>query len=160
VEVPPPVEEKPAQAENKQTPSPVAQDVKPPSYEAQVAPVDKPKEAKTANSGGACGTVGGQCSGDLTFYEAGQGACGWINNGYTEDVFALGAGMMGEQSNGNPYCGRSATVYVGDKSVKVKLVDKCMDCKGQSIDLSYHAIDQIMNRDIGRMHDIKWHFND
>lgn len=36
--------------------------------------------------------------------------------------------MMGTQSNGNPYCGRSATVYVDDKSVVVKLVDKCMGC--------------------------------
>ena len=36
--------------------------------------------------------------------------------------------MMGTQSNGNPFCGRSATVYVDGKSVVVKLVDKCMGC--------------------------------
>jgi hypothetical protein len=160
VEVPPPVEENPAKAENNQPAPPVVQDSQPPSYGAQVAPADKPKEANTANSGGACGTVGGQCSGELTFFEAGRGACGWINDGETEDVFALAHEMMGTQSNGNPYCGRTATVTVGDKSVKVKLVDKCMGCKGQDIDLSHHAIDQLMPRETGRLYGIKWHFND
>ncbi len=92
VEVPPPVEENPAKAENNQPAPPVVQDSQPPSYGAQVAPADKPKEASTANSGGACGTVGGQCSGELTFFEAGRGACGWINDGETEDVFALAHG--------------------------------------------------------------------
>ena len=47
----------------------------------------------TASSGGACGEVGGECSGDITFYEAGLGACGWNNDGATEDVFALAHGM-------------------------------------------------------------------
>ena len=35
---------------------------------------------------------------------------------------------MGEQSNGNPYCGRTATITANGKSVVAKLVDKCMGC--------------------------------
>lgn len=49
-------------------------------------------QAKDGSSG-ACGTVGGHCLGDITYYDAGLGACGWTNNGYTEDVFALAHGM-------------------------------------------------------------------
>ena len=35
---------------------------------------------------------------------------------------------MGTQSNGNPYCGRMATVYYNNREVQVELVDKCMGC--------------------------------
>jgi len=39
------------------------------------------------------------------------------------------SGMMGEQSNGNPFCGRMAMIKVPGKApVKAKLVDKCMGC--------------------------------
>lgn len=56
------------------------------------APVAK-YSPPSASSGGACGTVGGQCVGDITFYETGLGACGWTNDGNSEDVFALAHGM-------------------------------------------------------------------
>ena len=37
--------------------------------------------------------------------------------------------MMGEQSNGNPFCGRMAKIKVpGKPVVSAKLVDKCMGC--------------------------------
>lgn len=37
--------------------------------------------------------------------------------------------MMGEQSNGNPFCGRMATIKVAGKPpIVAKLVDKCMGC--------------------------------
>lgn len=125
------------------------------SFDNQVpAPSVTPKAepVPAASGGGACGEVGGKCSGDLTFYEAGLGACGDTNNGNTEAVFALAhgmlkanspiatakndwrliaflkLGMMGTQSNGNPYCGRTATITANGKSVVAKLVDKCMGC--------------------------------
>lgn len=56
-------------------------------------PKETPPQEAPPSSGGDCGTVGGQCSGDLTFYEAGLGACGDTNNGETDDVFALAHGM-------------------------------------------------------------------
>jgi hypothetical protein len=48
------------------------------------------------------------------------------------------AGMMGDQSNGNPYCGRLATITLYGKTAAGKLVDKCPACDGQFIDLSDH----------------------
>jgi len=88
--------------------------------------------------------------------------------------------MMGEQSNGNPFCGRMATIKVAGKApVTAKLVDKCMGCvsvilahvfvpsdlsankelqEGQSIDLSNHLFDQLCDEAKGRLHDIEWSF--
>ena len=59
-------------------------------------PAPSPSQSSSAgsgSSGGSCGTVGGQCVGDITYYEAGLGACGWTNDGSSEDVFALAHGM-------------------------------------------------------------------
>ena len=85
---------------------------------------------------------------------------------------------MGEQSNGNPFCGRMATIKVpGKPEVTAKLVDKCMGCvscpgylnllqkvlintgqEGESIDLSNHLFDQLCDEATGRLHNVEWHF--
>ena len=70
--------------------------------------------------------------GEGTFYDVGLGSCGFTNsNG--EMVAALAVADMGEQSNGNPNCGR--TICVNGK-VEVKAVDKCMGCVAGDVDLS------------------------
>jgi len=68
--------------------------------------------------------------------------------------------MMGTQSNGNPYCGRMATITLNGKSATGKLVDKCGACQGQSIDLSDHLF-AALGADVstGRYHNIEWHFS-
>ena len=67
--------------------------------------------------------------------------------------------MMGGQSNGNPYCGRMATITLDGKSVQGKLVDKCGACEGQSIDLSDHLFAALgASTTVGRYHDVKWSF--
>lgn len=117
-------------------------------------------EQKTGGS-----STGGQCSsdapckGDITHYdtedqkpgqEPAKGACGWVNNGKVEDVIALPHEMMGFQSNGNPFCGRTVMISYGGKTASAKVVDKCMGCKGQSIDLSMHLFGQLEILDVGR----------
>ncbi|KAL8731305.1 MAG: hypothetical protein Q9166_003529 [cf. Caloplaca sp. 2 TL-2023] len=122
----------------------------------------KSNEKDNANSGSTanCGKVGMPCSGDITFYDTGLGACGWTNDGTTENVFALAHGMMGEQSNGNPFCGRSAEVTLDGKTVVGKLVDKCGGCEGQSIDLGHKMFQALAAEARGRVSDVKWHFID
>lgn len=47
------------------------------------------------SSGGACGTIGGQCTGDATFYDVSPNdytACGTHVDGLKEDIFAIAAG--------------------------------------------------------------------
>ena len=63
-----------------------------------------------ASGSGACGQIGGACSGDITVYDttagltfevfqkSGFGACGWLNNGTYENVFALAHGESFIQS--------------------------------------------------------------
>ncbi|KAI4275839.1 MAG: hypothetical protein LQ337_002890 [Flavoplaca oasis] len=128
---------------------------------APVAPA-KSKEDVSVESGSTanCGEVGQPCSGEITFYDTGLGACGTTDDGLSENVFALAHGMMGEQSNGNPFCGRRAEVTLDGKTVVGKLVDKCMGCKGQDIDLSHKMFQALANEDRGRIADVKWKFID
>lgn len=118
--------------------------------------VETPKPSEPAP---APTTNGGQYSGELTFYDTGLGACGWVNDGTVENVVALAHGFMGTQSNGNPYCGRMIEVFHGGKSVKAKVVDKCMGCSGMDIDLSPVAFGQVADYSEGRV-DCTWSFID
>jgi hypothetical protein len=66
---------------------------------------------------------------------------------------------MGTLSNNNPYCGRMVTITYGTQSIVAKVVDKCMGCDGDAIDLSYFAWDSLgINRDLGRVTG-NWYFN-
>lgn len=116
-------------------------------------------EASAATSGysGVCGP-GSPCSGDITYYEAGLGACGDYSNGNTTRVIALPVGMMGAQSNGNPFCGMTVTINRNGKSTVATVVDKCMGCVGNSIDLSNLAFEDLADFALGRTQ-ATWHFN-
>jgi len=66
--------------------------------------------------------------------------------------------MMGSQSNGNPYCGQTITVSLNGNSIQATVVDKCMGCEGDSIDLSTHAFSQLADESVGRT-EASWYFN-
>lgn len=110
----------------------------------------------SGSSSGECSS-GSTCKGDITYYDAGLGACGWTNDS-SENVVALPHGLMGAQSNGNPYCGKTITVKYGGKTVTAKVVDKCMGCVGYDIDLSNAAFDGLANEAVGRTK-AEWWFN-
>jgi hypothetical protein len=113
--------------------------------------------ASTASGG--CSN-GSPCEGDITYYEAGLGACGTTNDGNTEKVVALPHGLMGTQSNGNPYCGKTITIKCTrtGKTTTATVVDKCMGCTGYSIDLSNAAFLELDTLDVGRTK-ATWWFN-
>lgn len=98
------------------------------------------------------------CSGDITYYTAGLGACGLTTDGDSEAVIALPYEMMGTQSNGNPYCGQTVTISYGGKTTQATVVDKCMGCTGNSIDLSVMAFNTLADEAIGRAQ-ADWWFN-
>ncbi|KAL8711315.1 MAG: hypothetical protein Q9220_004212 [cf. Caloplaca sp. 1 TL-2023] len=141
-----------------QAPSPPAPSPQPPSSPAPIAQANT--NINTGGSTANCGKVGMPCSGDITFYDTGLGACGWTNDGTTENVFALAHEMMGDQSNGNPFCGRQAEISLNGKTVTGKLVDKCGGCGGQSIDLSHKLFQALASEDKGRIGDVSWKFID
>ena len=98
------------------------------------------------------------CLGDITYYEAGLGACGETTDGSVEKVIALPFGLMGAQSNGNPYCGKTVTIKKGSKTTTATVVDKCMGCIGNSIDLSNAAFLELAELSVGRT-TAEWWFN-
>jgi hypothetical protein len=94
----------------------------------------------------------------MTYYTAGPGACGWTNDGDVQNVVALPHGLMGTQSNGNPYCGLFITIQciATGKNTTAKIVDKCMGCDGYSIDLSNAAFLDLDDLSVGRTPAIWW----
>lgn len=115
----------------------------------------------SSSSGGSTGGVcssGSPCEGDITYYEAGLGACGETTDGSVDKVIALPVGLMGSQSNGNPYCGKTVTIKKGSKTTTATVVDKCMGCEGNSIDLSNAAFLELAEFDVGRT-TATWWFN-
>jgi len=115
--------------------------------------------SSSGSSSGECSS-GSPCTGDITYYAAGLGACGSTNDGDTENVVALPHGLMGTQSNGNPYCGKTITVKCSatGKTTTATVVDKCMGCEGYSIDLSNAAFLELDDLSVGRT-TAEWWFN-
>jgi hypothetical protein len=110
------------------------------------------------SSNGECNS-GSPCSGDITFYEAGLGACGETTDGSVDKVVALPHEFMGTQSNGNPFCGKTVTINYKGATVQATVVDKCMGCVGRDLDLSNAAFDGLgIPQSVGRT-TADWYFN-
>ncbi|KAI9867166.1 MAG: hypothetical protein M1813_009444 [Trichoglossum hirsutum] len=129
----------------------------PPAPPAPSSPAPSPSGPGSGSSGGECSS-GSPCAGDMTFYDAGLGSCGVENDGSTENVVALPHDLMGEQSNGNPYCGKTITIEYKGKKTTAVVKDKCMGCTGKSIDLSRKAFNELADPDAGRV-PCNWWFN-
>ncbi|ELR05667.1 hypothetical protein VC83_08585 [Pseudogymnoascus destructans] len=138
------------------TPAAVAAPAAPAAVNNPVAP---PAVVSTGGSSNGECSSGSPCSGDITFYEAGLGACGETTNGSTDKVVALPHEFMGTQSNGNPFCGKTVTINHKGATVQAKVVDKCMGCVGRDLDLSNAAFDGLgIAQSVGRT-TADWYFN-
>jgi hypothetical protein len=125
-----------------------------------VAPAATTASSSLGLSSSSTCSSGSPCTGDLTFYQAGLGACGLTTNGDKEMVIALPHDLMGTQSNDNPYCSKTVTISYKGTSITAKVVDKCMGCTGYSIDLSNLAFSSLrISFNQGRVTSI-WYFND
>lgn len=115
----------------------------------------------SASDSNSCMGTGAACVGDITHYDGGLGACGWNVNTATDMQIALPYAFMGEQSNGNPYCGKSLTIKnpTTGQTVQATVGDKCMGCTGRSIDLTNALFNAIGNGCDGRCSGFQWWFN-
>jgi hypothetical protein len=98
-----------------------------------------PQSTQVSNAGGGASSDnahGTQHTGDLTYYALGMGACGWDDSGkdQTENIVAISYAVMGEQSNGNPMCGKTISISYGGKTITATIRDKCMGCAPDDID--------------------------
>ena len=123
------------------------------------APASATPASSPSTSGGTCSSES-PCSGDITYYQAGLGACGITSDGDEDLVIALPWELMGTQSNGNPYCGKTVTIERDGVSIVATVVDKCMGCIGYSIDLSNLAFSSLgVAFAVGRT-TADWYFNE
>ncbi|RHZ82889.1 hypothetical protein Glove_103g76 [Diversispora epigaea] len=93
--------------------------------------------------------------GDITFYNLGLGACGTVNSDSELACAIPGSQFDQFTPNGNPNmnakCGTFVKVTRGNKSVVVKVVDRCAGCKFGDIDLSPAAFNQLADPAEGRV---------
>ncbi|KAL3468263.1 hypothetical protein BJX64DRAFT_342 [Aspergillus heterothallicus] len=129
------------------------------------APEPEPKPETTSSttgsgsssgSGGPC-SAGSPCVGQVTFYDtatsmSAPSSCGYVNDGSTENVIALPVGIMQDSD-----CGRTVVIKYNGKTTKGTVVDKCMGCDNQSIDLSRHFFSLLASFDAGRLHGVEWY---
>lgn len=111
------------------------------------------------STGGPCEGSGSGCSGDATHWDGGLGACGWNVNTASDMQIALPVGLMGSQSNGNPYCGRSVSIKGTNGIVSATVGDKCMGCTGDSIDMTDALFAAALPDGDGRVKNVEWWFN-
>jgi hypothetical protein len=142
-----------------EVPAYVAPVYTPPAETSAAAAPAASSPSSSGSSGGTCSS-GSPCQGDITYYEAGLGACGLTNDGTTDKVVALPHVLMGPLSNTNPYCGKTITIKCSStgKTTTATVVDKCMGCNDHAIDLSNAAFLDLDELAIGRTN-ATWWFN-
>lgn len=108
-------------------------------------------------------TNAGIFTGDLTYYSPGPGygACGYQNTS-TEAICAVShiiwdAALTGSNPNANPLCGKRIRItrfdesVGGNRSVDVEVVDRCVGCKANDLDLSLAMFTSLADESLGRV---------
>lgn len=101
---------------------------------------------------GLAATPASAATGDATFYDVGLGACGKTNKN-SDLVVAISALRFTLGLS----CGRKIKVTRASKSVTVTVVDRCVDCRLNDIDLSPGAFNKIAKLEEGRVK-VNWQF--
>ncbi|KKZ65053.1 hypothetical protein EMCG_01293 [[Emmonsia] crescens] len=102
---------------------------------------------------------GGPYTGELTYYAPGLGACG-IESAPSEAVCAVSqylydAVSTGPNPNTNPLCGKRLRLRKGGRSVDVTVVDRCVGCQPNDIDVTLSVFTQLALEEQGRV-DVQW----
>ncbi|KKK26507.1 hypothetical protein ARAM_001003 [Aspergillus rambellii] len=98
---------------------------------------------------------GGPYQGDLTYYDPGLGSCG-ITSTDSDMICAVShvlfdAASTSSNPNNNPLCGLKLRIKRGDKSVDVKIVDRCPGCKVDDLDVSPAVFQELAELAEGRV---------
>jgi len=100
-------------------------------------------------------------TGDLTYYSPALGACG-ITSSSTDMVCAVShiifdAASTSGDPNQNPLCGKKIRVtrfneqVNANRSIDVTVVDRCVGCNADDLDLSPSAFDDLAAQALGRV---------
>lgn len=153
----------PAPTEAATTAAPVVQAAASSSSTSSAAPAatSSTSSSSTTSSGytGSC-SEGSPCTGEITYYDTATTAsnpssCGTTNDGLTELVLALPHGIMTDSD-----CGKSVTLTYNGVSKTGTVVDKCMGCDNNSVDLSRAFFEALAGSlDAGRISGVEWYIN-
>jgi expansin (peptidoglycan-binding protein) len=102
---------------------------------------------------------GGPYTGDLTYYDPGLGSCG-ITSTSSENICAVShvvfdAALTSGNPNENPLCGLRLRIRRGDRSVDVKVVDRCPGCNVDDLDVSSSVFEELGDLAEGRV-TVEW----
>jgi expansin len=105
-----------------------------------------------SNGGSSSGMIGGPLgapiTGEGTYYNAnGTGSCSFPASPGDLDVAAMAAPLY----NNAAYCGSCVDVTGPKGTLRVRIVDKCPECKSGDLDLSESAFVKIADRVAGRV---------
>ncbi|RDW68249.1 hypothetical protein BP5796_08906 [Coleophoma crateriformis] len=101
-------------------------------------------------------------TGDLTYYAPGLGACG-ITSSSTDAICAVShiifdaAQGSSSNPNANPLCGKKIRItryneaVNAERSVDVTVVDRCVGCVADDLDLSLSMFTQLADEGLGRV---------
>ncbi|PSS25032.1 hypothetical protein M430DRAFT_15779 [Amorphotheca resinae ATCC 22711] len=102
-------------------------------------------------------------TGDLTYYSPGPGygACGYENTS-SDSICAVShiiwdAASTSANPNNNPLCGKKIRItrydqsVGGNRSVDVEVVDRCVGCKANDLDLSLKMFTSLADESLGRV---------
>lgn len=122
-----------------------------------ITPTSDVSPTYTSTSSTATGSEpsGSTFSGEGTYYDPEMGACGKVNSG-TEMVVAVSHELYDKHTpNGNPnknsLCGKKIRAFYEGSSVEVSIVDRCVGCAHDDLDLSPSAFEKIADKDLGRI---------
>ena len=108
-------------------------------------------------------------TGDLTYYGTGLGACG-ETSGDNDDIVSIShllfdaagsSSSTGGNSNANPLCGKMLRAsrfdeqYNAERSIDLKVVDRCTGCAVDDLDTSQGAFEKLAPVASGRV-DVTW----
>ena len=100
---------------------------------------------------------GGPYEGDLTYYDPGLGACGVTSANGDKIVavshFLFDAVQTGSDPNTNPLCGKKVRVkrLGGDVTVDLTVVDRCVGCETQDLDMTEETFSDLADVALGRV---------
>ncbi|CAI0650487.1 unnamed protein product [Colletotrichum noveboracense] len=99
-------------------------------------------------------------SGVMTWFNPSLGSCG-RTNGDNDMVVAISHITMGDAGgnpNNNPNCGKTITISRGGITKTATIVDKCMGCAADHIDVSPAVFRAFADLGAGKIGDVKWSF--
>ncbi|PSS37553.1 hypothetical protein PHLCEN_2v569 [Hermanssonia centrifuga] len=124
-----------------------------------------PPATSTPASSGGDSLLTATHTGDATFYATGLGACGIVNTdsdfivAVSKILFDSFPGYNGANPNNNPICNKKGTATYNGNKVSFTITDRCEACDEFSLDFSPTAFDVLADPSIGRLHDMKWTFD-